>query len=238
MPRRARQTAGQVFRYAIATGRALRDPTADLRDALEAAPRVRHRAKLEAQELPTFLFRLGDYKGQEQTRVGLELILRTMVRTVEARFARWSEFAELTGPAPLWRIPADRTKLHREHLVPLAPQVVSILERLQELSRRSEWVFPAKTQTGVVSENTFIYALYRMGYHGRASVHGFRRTASTILNEKEFNKDWTERQLAHADGDEIRDTYNSAQWINGRRQMLCWWSDYLDDAKDTGDLIG
>ena len=175
MPRRARQTAGQVFRYAIATGRALRDPTADLKDALEAAPRVRHRAKLEAQELPTFLSRLGAYEGQEQTRLGLELVLRTMVRTVEARFARWSEFAELTGPAPLWRIPADRTKLHREHLVPLAPQVASILERLQDLSRRSEWVFSAKTQTGVVSENTFIYALYRMGYHGRASTCFCRR---------------------------------------------------------------
>lgn len=238
MPRRARQTAGQVFRYAIATGRVMRDPTADLRDALEAAPRVQHRAKLEAGELPTFLSKLGDYNGQEGTTLGLELILRTMVRTVEARFARWSEFSDLTGPAALWRIPPERTKLHREHLVPLAPQVVRVLERLRELSRRSEWVFPARTQTGVVSENTFIYALYRMGYHGRASVHGFRRTASTILNEREFNKDWIERQLSHADRDGIRDTYNSAQWLNGRRQMLCWWSDYLDAAKETGDLIG
>src|SRR4051812_12749823 len=102
MPRRARQTAGQVFRYAIATSRALRDPTSDLRDALEAAPRVQHRAKLDAEELPIFLSKLGEYQGQEQTKLGLELILRTMVRTIEARFAKWSEFSELSGHAPMW----------------------------------------------------------------------------------------------------------------------------------------
>ena len=136
-------------------------------------------------------------------------------------------------------------KKHLEHLVPLAPQVVPLIERLFSISGTSEWLFPQLVPTKskgqqhpVVSENTFLFALYRMGYHSRATVHGFRGTASTILNEQEFNPDWIEMQLAHVDKDKIRGTYNSAQWITGRRKMLCWWSDFIDGQKEAADLIG
>lgn len=245
MPRRVRATCGQIFRYAVATGRATRDPSFDLRGALKAAPRVKHRASLKADELPAFLARLGRYNGGEQTRLGLELILRTMVRTAEARFARWPEF-DLDGPEPLWRIPPERMKIHREHLVPLAPQVVRVLKQLRALCGRSELLFVAPTKAGVLSENTFLYALYRLGHHGKATVHGFRGTASTILNEEGFNRDWIERQLAHVEGSQVRRAYNSAEYLSGRRKMLGWWSDYLDKAlakgrkvqKDIDELIG
>ncbi|WP_300785207.1 site-specific integrase [Enhydrobacter sp.] len=177
-----------------------------------------------------------------QTRYGLEFIVRAMVRTVEARFARWTEFEALDKPSALWRIPAGRLKMSLEHLVPLTPQAVELLRKLRKLSD-GDYVFPnlqrsSRTRSPVVSENTFLYALYRMGYHSRATVHGFRSTASTILNEQEFNPDWIERQLAHVDANSIRGIYNSAQWLSGRRKMLEWWNDYLDKAKEGAELIG
>lgn len=217
VPRKARGIAGRVFRYAIGLGFAQRDPSADLVDVLKKPPTVKHHAKLSATELPSFFTNLDNYDGQEQTRLGLELILRTMVRTVEARYAIRPEFENMDGKDPLWRIPPERMKMRREHLVPLAPQVVPIVKRLFEIAGRSDYLLPqlvpSKKPSPVVSENTFLFALYRMGYHQRATVHGFRSTASTVLNEKEFNSDWIEMQLAHTDEDEVRATYNSAQWL-------------------------
>ncbi|MDP2356903.1 MAG: tyrosine-type recombinase/integrase, partial [Beijerinckiaceae bacterium] len=236
IPGRVRQTCSQVFRYAVATGRAKRDPTFDLRGALKAPPRVKHRASIAADALPTFMTRLARYNGDERTRLGIDFILRTMVRTTEARFARWPEFEDLDGRSPLWRIPPGRMKIQREHLVPLAPQVVELLEQLRPLSGKSDLVFVAPTNAGVLSENTFLFALYNLGYHGKATVHGFRGTASTILNENEFEPDWIERQLAHVEKDKVRAAYNAAQWLKQRRQMLLWWSDYLDEAEAKGKM--
>jgi integrase len=209
---------------------------------LKAPPRSKNPAALKDKELPTFFIRLAAYDGTAQTRAGLEFIVHTMVRTVEARFARWPEFESLDRSSPLWRIPGERMKMHLEHLVPLTPQAVELLRKLRKFSRDSEYVFPnqqesSRSKSPVVSENTSLYALYRMGYHGRATVHGFRSTASTILNEQEFNPDWIERQLAHIDANAIRGIYNSAEWLTGRRKTLCWWSDYLDRAKEDSTLI-
>jgi len=233
---RALTECGQVFRYAVATGRAKRDPTFDLRGALKAPPPVKHRASIAADGLPTFMTRLARYNGDERTRLGIDFILRTMVRTTEARFAKWPEFEDLEGRSPLWRIPPGRMKIQREHLVPLAPQVVGLLDQLRPLSGRSDLVFVAPTNAGVLSENTFLFALYNLGYHGKATVHGFRGTASTILNENEFEPDWIERQLAHVEKDKVRAAYNAAQWLKQRRQMLLWWSDYLDEAEAKGKM--
>lgn len=245
MVRKAHGYAGRIFRHAIGLGLAIRDPSADIVDALTKAPRVKNHTKLAANELEGFFIQLVGYDGALQTKIGLEVIVHTMVRTTEARWARKSEFENLDGKQPLWRIPGGRMKMHREHLVPLAPQVVPKIKRLMSLAGNSEWFLPQLAPTKskgqahpVVSENTFLYALYRMGYHSRATVHGFRGTASTVLNEHEFNPDWIELQLAHVDEDKIRGTYNSAQWITGRRKMLCWWSDYLDKQKAAADLIG
>jgi len=228
MARRVLQMASAIFRYGVATGRCPRDPAADLRGALKPAGPARRRAALKPGELGTFMRQLAAYEGEVQTKLALELVVHTFVRTSEVRFAAWREFEDLAGERPLWRIPADRMKMRRDHLVPLTPQVVGILERLRRLAPKSELLFPADTRSGVISENTMIYAMYRMGYHGRATVHGFRSTASTILNEREFNRDWVEMQLAHSSAD-VRSIYNAAEWIAGRREMMLWWSKHLDE---------
>ena len=227
------QVSGQVFRYAIASGRAVRDPSQDLRGALRSAGPKKHHSALKPIELGPFLRTLDSYQGERQTSLALLLVLHTMVRTGEARFAVWSEFQGLDGENPLWRIPADRMKMRSEHIVPLTSQAVAILAELKEMSGRSEHVLPAPTKAGVISGNRMIYAMYRLGYHGRATVHGFRGTASTVLNEHGFNRDWIERQLAHGDRDGVRAAYNSAEWLNDRRAMMAWWSDYIDRARVT-----
>jgi integrase len=229
MAKRVMQMASAIFRYGVATSRCARDPTADLRGALQMPGPVKHRSALSAAELPEFLELLDAYEGEDTTKLALRLILLTFVRTSEVRFAKWSEFEDLDGPEPLWRIPAERMKMRRPHLVPLAPQAVEVLRELRRWAGQSAWLLPAPTRSGVLSENTLIYSLYRLGYHGRATVHGFRSTASTILNEHQFNRDWIELQLAHVEGS-VRAIYNAAEWLPGRRDMMCWWADYLDAA--------
>jgi integrase len=192
-----------------------------------------HRAALSAADLPEFLVRLEACSGDPVTRLALKYLVLTFVRTSELRFARWDEFENLNSPQALWRIAADRMKMRKPHLVPLAPQAVDALRELLRFSGRSPYVFPSATNSGVISENTLLFALYRLGYHGRATGHGFRSTASTILNEHQFNRDWIEAQLAHAD-DSVRGIYNAAEWLPGRRQMMVGWADYLDDALERG----
>ncbi|WP_334162635.1 tyrosine-type recombinase/integrase [Phenylobacterium sp.] len=233
MARRVLQMASGIFRYGVATSRCLRDPTVDLRGALRARGAVKHRAALPAAELPEFLARLEAYYGDPVTRLALKFLILTFVRTSELRFAQWTEFEGVGGPDALWRIPAERMKMRRPHLVPLAPQAVAVLRELKRFSGRSPFVLPAPTNLGVISENTMIFALYRLGYHGRATVHGFRSMASTVLNEHQFNRDWIEAQLAHVD-DSVRGIYNAAEWLPGRRRMMLWWADFVDDARERG----
>jgi integrase len=164
------------------------------------------------------------YHGEAQTRLSIMLTLHCMVRTNETRFAHWSEFEDMEGEA-LWRIPAARMKMEREHLVPLSPQVLDILCELRTLNPKG-YLFPGR-KSGVQSQNSMIFGLYRMGYLGRLTTHGFRSMASTVLNESGFNRDWIEMQLAHVDGS-VRGVYNSAEWLPGRRKMLCFWSDFLE----------
>lgn len=161
-----------------------------------------------------------------------------MVRTSEARFATWDEFEGLQGDEPLWRIPAARMKMQREHLVPLSREAGAVLERLRPLAHGSPLVFPAPTRSRVTSENTFLYAVYRMGWHTKATVHGFRGTASTVLKEAGFNADWIEMQLAHVPRNAVRAAYNSAEYLPGRRKMLQWWADHLETCRDIGTLVG
>jgi len=220
-----------VFRYARGEGIAKTDPTADLHGALKTPPPKKRRAALKERDLPEFLRQLEGYDGDERTKLAIKLALLTFVRTSELRFARWAEFEGLGGDEALWRIPADRMKMRTEHLVPLTKQAAAVLERLNALQFEGPLVFAAPTKSGVFSENTLIFALYRMGYHTRATVHGFRGTASTILNEAGFNRDWIERQLAHVEGNEVRASYNSAQWLSGRRKMMIWWADHLDQQR-------
>lgn len=226
--KRLRQSIGSVFRFAIAEGKAKHNPAADLVDALKPKPKVQHFASLKASQVSDFLHRLAAYDGEEQTRLAILFTLHTFVRTKEIRMAEWREFEDLDGKAPLWRIPKERMKMGREHIVPLTGTAISILRELKKLAGKSPFVLPSDTKSGVISENTMIFGLYRLGYHSRLTVHGFRGTASTILNEHGFNSDYIERQLAHVEENKVRGAYNSAEWLPARREMIGWWSDFLD----------
>jgi len=237
LARRMLQISGQVFRYAVAVGVATRDPSQDIRGALKTALPKKHRASLKSVELADFFEKLTAYEGEPSTALALRLVVHTFLRTNELRFARWSEIEELDGANALWRIPAERMKGRAEHLVPVTAQVRALLKKLKPLSGNSQLLFPAPTRTGVISENTLLYALYRMGYHSRATVHGFRGTASTVLNERGFNRDWIERQLAHVERNDVRAAYNSAEWLSDRRLMLEWWSGFLETMASGSDKI-
>jgi len=228
--RRLRQTCGQVFRYAIATGRAKYDPSADLRGALRSPGRPRGHKAMALNEMPRFLAALDAYEGDPRTRLAVRLIVLTFARTTELRAARWSEFENLDGTEPLWRIPAQRMKMKREHLVPLSPQAVAVLRELRALpgADGSPCLFPSPAREGCMSNNTMLYALYRMGYHGRATVHGFRAMASTALNEMGFRPDIIERQLAHEEQNAVRAAYNRAEYLAERRAMMEHWAGYLE----------
>ena len=225
--RRVMNISGQIFMYAIATGRADRNPVPDLRGALKT-PVVKHRSFLKENELPQFLEKLEAYDGSPQTRLALRFLLLTFVRTNELRAAQWTE---IDWKKAEWRIPAERMKMKELHIVPLARQTIAVLRELEKHSGNRQYIFPNEHNPAtVMSENTMLYALYRMGYHSRATGHGFRSTASTILNENGFRADVIERQLAHSERNNVRAAYNHAQYLPERRQMMQWWADYLDEV--------
>jgi integrase len=228
LAQRLMQASGQIFRYAIATGRAERNPITDLRGALKP-PVKKHQAYLKENELPEYLQKLEDYDGHPQTQLALKFLLLTFVRTTELRGAEW---AEMNFEKSEWRIPAERMKMRDPHIVPLSRQAIVILNELKKLNGHWKYVFPNQHKpSGFMSENTMLYALYRMGYHSKATGHGFRSTASTILNENGFPPDVIERQLAHAERNEVRAAYNHAQHLPERRKMMQWWADYLGAVK-------
>jgi len=187
---------------------------------------VKHHSFLNASELPEYLQKLDAYDGHVLTKLALRFLLLTFVRTNELRGARWTE---IDWDKSEWRIPPERMKMKNLHIVPLSSQSMSVLRELQQHSGKQEYVFPSQQKLKAhMSENTMLYALYRMGYHSRATGHGFRSTASTILNENGFVGDVIERQLAHCERDTVRAAYNHAQYLHERRRMMQWWADYLD----------
>jgi len=224
---RTLQTCGQIFRYAIATGRAERNIALDLRGALKTRKKENYN-HLEAKELPEFLQKLAEYDGDPQTILGFKLLILTFVRTGELRGAKWEE---IDFEKNEWRIPAERMKMKELHIVPLSTQAIAVLKELQRLTGHHEYIFPNRNKPlTFISENTLLYALYRMGYHNRATVHGFRATASTILNEHNWRPDVIERQLAHAERNKVRASYNHAQYLPERQRMVQWWADHLDSV--------
>lgn len=230
------QRVSAVFRYGIATGRCERDPAPDLRGAF-TTPKTQSHAALMTDDLPEFLHRLAHFDGHLQTRLALRLVMLTFVRTGELRGAHWAEFT-LDNESPTWRIPAERMKMRDEHIVPLSRQSVDILRELRPLAGGADLVLPGrKTLTKPISENTLLYAMYRMGYHGRATVHGFRATASTILNEQGYRADMIERQLAHGERNKVRAAYNRAEYLPERRQMMQSWADYLDGMARGANVV-
>lgn len=233
--KRARQTCGQIFRYAVATGRAETDISFALRDTLKSVKKT-HYASLNENELPEFLSKLKDYDGHIQTQLAIKFTILTFTRTGEVRGALWDE---IDLDKKEWRIPAERMKMNQLHIVPLSNQVIELLNTLKQLAGDNKYIFPSQSSSvKPMSENTMLYAVYRMGYHSRTTVHGFRSTASTILNEQGFRPDVIERQLAHGEQNAIRAAYNHAQYLPERRQMMQHWADYIDRAENgNGNVI-
>ena len=221
------QISNQIFLFAVVTDRAANNPAASLRGALKPVVKSNH-AFIKPQELQEYLRKLDNYDGALQTKLALRFLLLTFVRTGELRGAEWSE---IDFDKAEWRIPAERMKMKDVHIVPLARQTVALLRQIKELTGQWRYVFPNQRKpSDIMSENTMLYALYRMGYHSRATGHGFRSTASTILNENGFARDVIERQLAHSERDKVRAAYNYAQYLPERRKMMQWWADYLDEV--------
>jgi integrase len=222
---RVLQRCGSVFRYGIASGLCVGNPAADLRGALKS-PKRKNYAALSEADLPEFIQKVDAYDGRPETRIALRMLLRTFVRTTELRAAEWSEFN--IGAAE-WRVPAVRMKMKADHIVPLSTQTLADLEALRMLTGHSRLLFPNVAKPDrCMSENTMLYAIYRIGYHSRATGHGFRTTASTILNEQGFAADAIERQLAHAEPNKVRGAYNKAEYLPIRRKMMQAWADFLD----------
>lgn len=222
------QYCTRIFAYAIATGRAERNPAMDLRGALKT-PITKHHAHLKAGDLPEFLQKLEAYDGELQTKLGLKLLMLTFVRTTELRGAEWSE---IDWDKAEWRIPANRMKMKDPHIVPLPTQAIAIFRELKQHNGNRQFVFPQQYKPSkCMSENAMLYALYRMGYRSRTTGHGFRATASTVLNEHGFAPDVIERQLAHIERNKVRAAYNHAQYLPERKKMMQWWADYLDAVK-------
>jgi integrase len=218
------QTVGQIMRYAIATGRAERDISSDLRGALKPLKKESY-AHLKEDELPELLQKLEKYDGEAQTKMAVKLLLLTFVRTIELRGAKWKE---IDLDKAEWRVPEERMKMRKPHIVPLSKQVVKLLEELKLINGAYEHILPNRNNPKTfISENTILYALYRMGYHSRTTAHGFRATASTILNEHGFKPDVIERQLAHQERNKVRASYNYAQYLPERKIMMQWWADYI-----------
>lgn len=216
---------GQVFRYGVASGRCLGDPTRDLKGVL--TPHVKkNQNAVKSSEFPALMSAINGYGeiGQLQTQLALQLLALTFVRTGELIKAKWKEF-DLENK--VWKIPASRMKMKREHLVPLVPQSIKILGKLKEFSINSEYVFAGRNTMYCISNNTLLFALYKLGYKGKMSGHGFRAVASTILNENGFRADIIERQLAHLDGNSVRAAYNRAEYMSERKQMMEWWGSYI-----------
>ncbi|MHB8494211.1 MAG: tyrosine-type recombinase/integrase [Casimicrobiaceae bacterium] len=222
---RVLQVAGQVLRYGIATGRCKRDLSRDLKGAL-APHKAKHQAAVTAEELPELLRAIDSYGdlGDKLTGYALRLLALTFVRTGELIGAQW---AEIDLDQAVWIIPAERMKMKTEHVVPLSRQAVAILRELQSIGGGSRYVFPGRNPDKPISNNTMLFALYRLGYKGKMTGHGFRAVASTILNEKGFRADVIERQLAHCERNDIRGAYNRAEYLPERRKMMQQWADML-----------
>jgi integrase len=235
--KRLRATIGQVFRLAVATGRADIDPTAALRGAI-ASPVVHHRAAIiEPKAFGALLRAIATYEGAPETKAALELAALTFVRPGELRAAEWSE---LDLDAAVWSIAAAKMKMRRPHRVPLAPQALAILRPLREITGRGRFLFPSnRSAKRCMSENTVNAALRRLGFSkDQMTGHGFRSAASSMLNESGlWSADAIERQLAHVDADSVRRAYARADYWEERVRMMAWWANRCDEMKRGGVVV-
>ncbi|MEO6815673.1 MAG: integrase arm-type DNA-binding domain-containing protein [Edaphobacter sp.] len=234
--KRALETTGQVFRYAIAHGYAKRNPASEIRpgDILKSTRKVNY-ARIDAKELSDLLRSIEVYQGTHVTRLAMKLMALTFVRTSELIGAKWTEF---DLEAARWDIPFERMKMRTPHIVPLAKQTLDVLDTLQTLTGQSEWLFPGdRNAKKPMSNNTILKALERMGYKGRMTGHGFRGLASTILHERGYAHEHIELQLAHAPRNAVSAAYNHALYLEPRARMMQEWADFLEHTQRGGKVL-
>jgi integrase len=227
--KRALQTCGQIFRYAIAHGKARRNPVADVKPGEILRARIAtNYARVGAGELPQLMRKIEAYKGTPTTRLAIKLMALTFVRTSELIGARWAEF---DLEAARWDIPAERMKMKSPHVVPLSAQALDVLRTLQTVTGERELLFPGeRDHSKPMSNNTILKALEIMGYKHQMTGHGFRGIASTVLHEHGFDHAHIEAQLAHAERSSVSAAYNHALYLTQRMFMMTWWGNYIESA--------
>lgn len=226
LAKRALQTSGQVFRYAIAHGLATRNPAADIKPSdILASAQKKNMARIEGRQLPELMRKIEGYQGTPITRFSMKLMAMTFVRTRELIAARWEE---VDLDAARWDIPAERMKMKTPHIVPLSTQAVEVLRTLHLITGHGALLFPGeRDHEKPMSNNTILKALERMGYKGTMTGHGFRGLASTLLHEMGFDHAHIELQLAHQERNKVSASYNHATYLHQRKEMMQSWSDYL-----------
>ncbi|QJB57459.1 integrase arm-type DNA-binding domain-containing protein [Pseudodesulfovibrio sp. zrk46] len=235
--RRVRQIMSQIFRYAVAAGRAERDPAADIKGAIPPARKVKHHPSItDPKEIGPLLRAIDSFSGTFVVHCALRFAPLVFVRPGELRNAEWNE---IDLEACEWRIPESKMKGGSPHIVPLSKQAVAILIEVYKLTGPSGFVFPSiRTASRPMSENTINVSLRRLGYDKEEMTgHGFRSMASTLLNEHGWHKDAIERQLAHTPKDKVRASYNYAEHLPERKKMMQAWADYLDSLKAGGKVV-
>lgn len=231
--KRVLQSITASFRFGVQIGQLTYNPATELTGVVKAR-KQQHRASLPNSQLGCFLSDVDCYEGKGRlvTKLALKLLVLTFVRSGELRNSEWKEFE---FDKALWRIPAERMKMRTEHLVPLSKQALSVLLALQPITGDYDLLFPSeKDRSKPMSDNTMRMAIFRLGYDGntlgksRATPHGFRANASSILNEQGFNPDAIERQLSHMERNGVRAAYtHHARYMDERAQIMQWWADYL-----------
>ncbi len=234
--KRALESTGQVFRFAIAHGYAKRNPATEIRPSniLKSSRKVNY-ARVDTRELPALLRTMEVYQGTHVTRLALKLMALTFVRTSELIGAKWAEF---DFDAARWNIPAERMKMRTPHIVPLIKQTLDVLDTLRTLTGENGWLFPGdRNAKKPMSNNTILKALERMGYKGRMTGHGFRGLASTILHEQGYTHEHIELQLAHAPRNAVSAAYNHALYLEPRAKMMQDWADFLERTQRGGKVL-
>jgi len=232
--RKVLQRVNAVLRYAVQTGLATSNPASEMKGVLKTR-KIVHRAALSREELPEFLRTLSVADIHTTTMLALKFTILTAARSGEVRGATWDE---INLDDAIWRIPAERMKMDSQHNVPLSKQAIAILERVARLYGKEGIVFPGiHNRKAMISENTMLYALYRMGYHSKATVHGFRAVFSTIANESGFEGDVIEKALAHEERNRVRAAYHRSEYLEERKNLMQWWATFLDQMEAGAEIV-
>lgn len=228
--KRAMQTTGQIFRYGIAHGRAKRNPVAEIKPGDVLKPiTANNLARIDAKHLPALIRDIEVYNGNGLTRLAMKLMLLTFPRTSELIGGRWTE---INWDAKRWDIPAERMKMKTPHIIPLSTQAIEVLRLIQSITGEGELILPGDVDPKeTMSNNTILFALYRMGYKGDMTGHGFRGLAATILNEEGFDDEHIDLQLAHMKRNKVSAAYNHAKYLKQRTEMMQWWGNYVEQAQ-------